>query len=470
MWVCATLGEAYLLLGDATAARGRYRQSLAIAREFGLDGDLSSMRRQLVLLRDVPQTRPIAESLLALFPLCPVVIFAGHGIDRPGDPVRFPDDPALALAVGQAIREHLDALETTRTFCSPGSGSDVIFCELMLERAGELHLVWPFDEEDFLFERVDFGLAEMGEWRRRYGAVRGLLRHFATTEPYLDDRVLYDFGGTFMQGLALMHAAQLGVKPIALVVRDPASPPDSGLTTFIDNWKRTGHELREIDLAELRERVGARPVPMPPMPPRPAGKTPPRSLRAMLFADVSGYSRVGEVDLPRFVETFLRIVAEELRTGPTQPAARNTWGDALYLVFDTVAECAEFALRLLGKLNEMELGEYGFETANEKRAGVRIGLHYGPVFAIDPDPIIGRRSFFGSHVNRAARIEPITLVGAAFASEQFASALALTPNHRFQCEYLGLFALDKNYDDLCPLYRLTEAPGVSRAVPAVAQS
>ena len=44
--------------------------------------------------------------------------------------------------------------------------------------------------------------------------------------------------------------------------------------------------------------------------------------------------------------------------------------------------------------------------------------------------------------------------GCAFASEQFAALLALTPGHGFVCEPLGLQALAKDYD-VCPLYRLT---------------
>ena len=37
---------------------------------------------------------------------------------------------------------------------------------------------------------------------------------------------------------------------------------------------------------------------------------------------------------------------------------------------------------------------------------MRIGLHTGPVFE-DYDAIIGRNNYFGSHVSRAARIEPV---------------------------------------------------------------
>ena len=52
---------------------------------------------------------------------------------------------------------------------------------------------------------------------------------------------------------------------------------------------------------------------------------------------------------------------------------------------------------------------------------MRIGLHAGPVFE-GIDAITGRPNFFGSRVNRAARIEPVTLPGHIYASQQFVGA------------------------------------------------
>ncbi len=52
--------------------------------------------------------------------------------------------------------------------------------------------------------------------------------HFATTEKFLNDQVLYDFAGMFIQGLALMRAAQVGVDAIAVVVQGPATESPSG--------------------------------------------------------------------------------------------------------------------------------------------------------------------------------------------------------------------------------------------------
>jgi class 3 adenylate cyclase len=451
-WLLATLAEAYLLLDDGTAAKGRYAQAVRFAREAHSDGDIAAMLRQLRLLRE---HRPIGEELLGLFRLGPVVVFAGQSIDRPGDPVRFPANSALEAAVRRAINNELAALESNIGYFSPGCGSEVLYGELMRERDAELHIVLPFAEDDFCTERLTYGLPVLAPWRQRYEELRGFLRvtrHFATTEEFLNDEVLYDFSSSFMQGLTLTRAAQVGVEAIALIVQDQAEQATpSRLTSFASNWRRTGHELRVIDLATLRTGVRLTPT----RPQAPPERLPPRksqrTVRSMLFADVAGFSGLPEAHLPAFFIQFLALVEEELKT--TSTLFQNTWGDGLYIVFANAVNCAGFALRLLQRLEHFDFASFGLKLTEDRKPGVRIGLHTGPVFE-GHDAIIGRDNYFGSHVSRAARIEPVTTPGCAFVSEQFAAALAITPGHDFVCEYLGLQPLAKDYD-VCALYRLT---------------
>src|SRR6185312_11081472 len=119
---------------------------------------------------------------------------------------------------------------------------------------------------------------------------------------------------------------------------------------------------------------------------------------------------------------------------------RNTLGDGLFLVFQTVFGCASFAVKLLEivETTRWEQWELPADTT------IRIGLHAGPVYA-SWDPVIQKQNFFGSHVNRTARIEPVTTPGCAFASEQFAAALAVARGHDFVCEFVGTEELAKGY-------------------------
>ncbi|WP_020474994.1 TRAFs-binding domain-containing protein [Zavarzinella formosa] len=451
-WRLATIAEASLLLGDHHAAREGYEQAVRLARENRDDGSIAAMLRQFRLLGDY---LPGGADLLKLFRLGPVVVFAGHHLDKPGGPVRFPANPALEAAVREAIRNELAALETSIGYCVPGCGSEILFGELMREHSAELHLILPFAEEDFIRESVTFGLPENASWENRYQELKGFLRvtsHAATRENFLNDSVLYDFAGTFMQGLAITRAAQMGVEPVALVVRDSTFSAESGgLAAFISTWRKTGREPRVIELAPLRERLAlgdSSPVSTA----RSAGKkTPGRTVKAMLFADVAGFSGLAESHLPAFFIQFLKLVEEELEITPA--IFQNTWGDGLYVVFDDVLKAADFSLRLLKRFEQFDFDSFGFRLKPGREPGVRIGLHTGPVFE-GWDAVMGKTNYFGSHVSRAARIEPVTAPGSAFVSEQFAAALAMIPNHPFVCEYLGLQPLAKEYDT-CPLYRLT---------------
>ena len=87
---------------------------------------------------------------------------------------------------------------------------------------------------------------------------------------------------------------------------------------------------------------------------------------------------------------------------------------------------------------------------------VRIGIHTGPVFR-HMDPVLLKENFCGSHVNRAARIEPVTMPGCVYASEQMASLLALSASGRFRCEYVGKEELAKSFDN-CSLFHVLRKP------------
>ncbi len=131
-----------------------------------------------------------------------------------------------------------------------------------------------------------------------------------------------------------------------------------------------------------------------------------------------------------------------------KPEFSNTWGDGLYLVFDSVKKGANFALQLMAKISEIDWEKVGLPIDTT----VRIGLHAGPVYP-GMDPVINRTNYFGSHVNRAARIEPVTPPGCIYTSEQFAALLVVEPDHQFKCNFAGVIPLAKGYDK-CPLYQL----------------
>ena len=92
---------------------------------------------------------------------------------------------------------------------------------------------------------------------------------------------------------------------------------------------------------------------------------------------------------------------------------------------------------------------------------LRIALHAGPVYEFD-DPITGERSYGGTHVNRAARMEPITPWGQVYASEAFAALAAAQGVTHFVCDYVGQTPMAKGYGTLPTYYVRRAAPVAAR--------
>jgi class 3 adenylate cyclase len=78
---------------------------------------------------------------------------------------------------------------------------------------------------------------------------------------------------------------------------------------------------------------------------------------------------------------------------------------------------------------------------------LRIGLHLGPAYTAH-DPILLRDNFFGAHVSRAARIEPVTPLGCIYVTETMAAVLALHNAEFFSCEYVGMTEAAKSYGQM----------------------
>ncbi len=127
---------------------------------------------------------------------------------------------------------------------------------------------------------------------------------------------------------------------------------------------------------------------------------------------------------------------------------RNTWGDALYVVFTDTVLAAECALDLQYAIAAIDLR--ALEVTDQ--IALRIGVHVGPVFPLD-EPVLKARAFTGSHVSRTARIEPVTPPGAVYVTEPFAAALELAQRPGLGCDYVGSMPAAKDYGRF-RMYRL----------------
>ena len=460
LWDHATLGEAQLVLGQFDRAAQSYAS--AYVQSAGDAGSVATMRRQLQLLaRVIPQA---ADALAHLLPP-DIVAFAGHMIDAPDRALpRFP--PLLVPAVQAAVRAHVARLNTPIIYTSAACGADLIFIEAALEARAEVNVVLPFDRDDFVRTSVVVG---GDDWVERFDAAlsRATRVIMATDEHYLGDDVLFEQAAMLLEGLSILRGEQLQTVPSLYCVIDAASPGLVGGTqSSFERWKRHVGPPQVLDLGEMRnkaafgrvvttgaQRVADEGTPSLPQPAAPhsapiAGSRPQRSLKTLLFADFTGFSRVQDAVAPFFQQSFWKIAAAEIAASPVKPLLASTWGDALYVVFDAPRNGAAFALSFLENMLEVDWAALGLSEASP----IRIALHAGPVFC-GFDPIIGRDNYFGSSVTKAARIEPVTPPGMVYASEAFAATLAATGCGEFTLEYVGRTALAKGYGE-SRIYRL----------------
>ena len=155
-----------------------------------------------------------------------------------------------------------------------------------------------------------------------------------------------------------------------------------------------------------------------------------------------GFSKLEEPQLPTFRDHFLGLIARTIDELPesSRPWKRNTWGDAVYLVFPGVREAGLYALDLRDRVAAADWAAVGLPAD----ITMRIGLHAGPAFRCI-DPITGRLRFLGSHISHAARIEPVAPPGQVYASQAFAALAAADRVGDFVCRYIGQTPLAKGY-------------------------
>jgi hypothetical protein len=435
-WLEATLAEAALILGDTAEALERYSRAAALGR--GRHADLSSTRAQALRVARCVDADP--EPLSRTLRVPAVVAFTGHMIDAPGRRrARFP--AAREEAVRLLLREALERLEAGVGYSAAACGADILFAEELLRRGAELRVVLPFKAAEFRRCSVDIapGWGERFERVLRGAAEVVVANDFASAAT----PAAYGYGNEILDGLARLRASSLGAafRPLAVWDGLPGDGP-GGTASMVRHWRAHGDPVEVLRLS---------PGPAPARAASRAGAPPEQRVRAMLFADAVGFSRLHEAQIPLFSDRFMAAVARFADGSPDRPLARETWGDAVYFVFKTVSSAGRFALGLRERIGAIRWADHGLPDS----LAFRIALHAGPVFE-RRNPVTGRPAFIGTHVSRAARIEPVTPPGQVYASLSFAALAAAQRAKGFSCEYVGVVPLAKHYGSF-PLYHLRSA-------------
>jgi class 3 adenylate cyclase/tetratricopeptide (TPR) repeat protein len=452
-WLKATLGEAFLINGDLAGARSWYRQAAGIAGS--RYGDLSTSRRNARLLMKVMGLKPAEQQRIeSCFRIPRVVVFAGHMIDSPGRlQARFP--PHLEKQVQQKIAALLKRLDAGFGYSCAACGSDILFLEAMLKRKGEINIILPFIMSEFIKTSVD--IHPGANWGKRFDQVRKRASRvvIANEKRSTGCVVAHEYANLLKDGLAILRAKMLDTEIIPGAVWDgrPDGGP-GGLSATIQHWRSQGREPEIINISELLHESG---VIDPPTGLYGSGLPEstdslftfsdfPQEIRAMLFADVVGYSRLMEEQIPNFIIHFIGCINALISEFPHKPLIINTWGDALYCVFANVKDAGNFSLLLQDRICAVDWTQYGLPA----NLNLRISLHAGPVFLYE-DPLLQESYYTGVHVSRAANIESITPAGQVYASQQFAALASTQRVKDFNCDYVGRVPLPKKAG-IVPLY------------------
>ncbi|WP_298305726.1 adenylate/guanylate cyclase domain-containing protein [uncultured Erythrobacter sp.] len=365
-----------------------------------------------------------------------VVVFCGH---------MFNSGSEAEQSLAQRVSNHLEELEITVGYGPLACGADIVIAEELLKRGAELNVVLPFAEEDFIDESVTSG---GHDWAERYYACRNAAKtiSFATPSDYVGDDNQFAYNTLYAMGLALLRAQKRQCEAFQIAV----------VSDEFASFSATGKAGTKADM-KLWQDLGRHTVTIP------AGKVPrnlrfpkrakigdgtKREIRSIIFADYKGFSRLGERELPEFMHLIMGRIALVLHEHGDHVEFRNTWGDAVYAIVDEPRKAAAIALALQEALDDIPRGL----VPSGAVAGMRIGVHYGPIW-VGTDRITGNRLWYGGEVNRTARIEPVTPVGGVYCTESFAAALLMDNCQECTFTSVGRVLLPKKYGEV-ELYRL----------------
>ena len=436
-WIEATLGESMIILGDLEQAKFHYRGAQSESTCKG--SHIGTMRSQARLALKYCGFSPNALDDIFLVPK--VCVFSGHMLDRADQ-----ETPRFRLAdigrVRSEISEFFNSVSIGIVYSSAACGSDILFLEEAQSRGIESIIVLPFPPEEFRKASVSFaGL----EWENRFDRVLESASHVINLDddPTAPGSIAYTYTNRYLDGAALLRARALDTETCCLAVWDQSESRTGGGTSEIaSHWKSRRADLSVINVGES-----------PAAPKSLSTDELSRTLVSVVFADVVGFSKLTEPQIVPYVKHFLGGVRELSNRYKDEMTFVNTWGDAVFAVFDSVDKLGEFALDLRSFVRDTPWADLSLPD----NLSIRIALHAAPASALF-DPVLGKTNYFGRHISQAARIEPITPPGEVYASESFAALSASEGVESFLCEYVGRVPLAKAFGTF-PLFHVKRSSG-----------
>ena len=454
-WARATMGEAHLVLGDRKGAAHWYR--LAHAASGGNFGDVASTRRQAMML--LGKSRRVRAWLDTVLPVPVVGVFCGQANGDQGQEGLDPTGPtahAQRRAISRYIEQHRIGVGFTPAACP----ADILFLQAMQAAPATQSMAAPKRETRVVLpepasDMARHHLAADGHWQWNKHLLRALKAADQVTVVSDDasSTVATEYAHLILLGMARSRARNLTSTVRAFTLADAGGSKalaQAGTATAC--WQELGEPfdaidpvtggITAIDTVRRPRRAGL----MDTMRQDRMPKEYSQRFVSMLFADVAGFTKLRNAQVPDFVRHYMGEVGRLLKQCKPAPLCCNTWGDALYFCFASPQTAASFALALCHKTEHGNWETKGLPADLR----IRIALHCGPAFKVI-DPVINQLNYTGWHVSRAARMEAITPPNTVYASEPFVAIAECLRIPRLAVEYAGNLPLAKDYGSF-PMY------------------
>ena len=416
-WRAATQVEAALILRDVAQA------TLGLESIVGQGlGDVASRARTRRQLEAICHASDIDPQVLDSLAVPSILHYCGH-MDST-DAIRHKVDDFLAK------------YEIAAAYGSLARGADIIVVEALIERGSEVHIVLPFEVDAFETASV---ANERGDWQSRFRKclASSTSVSLASDSGFLEDASLFGFASQVAMGRARNRARFLGVDAVQLAIWDGgATGALAGTAYDVSAWMRANGRTHTIPNPREASHANLSP------------KSSARNIFSMLFADFRGCSQMRDEHYDAFLLEIFGPISRVVDRHGEKVVYRNTWGDALALVFCDVGAAARCALEIQETLGLVDLKALNLPLS----FGLRIALHVGRVLARE-DPIRAVPSFWGREFTRTARIEPQTPEGEVYATDNFAALLALEPDSGCTCDYVGRVTTAKGFETI-PMHRV----------------
>ncbi|HSM43770.1 MAG TPA: adenylate/guanylate cyclase domain-containing protein, partial [Acidimicrobiia bacterium] len=402
-------------------------RALELLAKAGATGDNDPAARATTLrqLGTICEVTGADPKVLAPIANAPVVHYTGHRISAQGENGRFRSEEEQRVA--NELASTFADLGAGIGYGSLAAGTDILAAEALLALGAELHVVLPFDRDEF----VRASVASAGDrWVDRFERCLASATTVtaATDAEYLDDPTLFDFCAQIAMGDALVRADALQTEAIQVAVWDGASHGGpAGTEVDVSRWKGTGNRGIVIGVEGTA----------PTQPPKSSSH---RRVRGLVFADFAGFSALSDAQIITFQEKVMGALAKVVSGFNAEILSGRTWGDGLYLVFGDICAAASCTLALQAAVDEIDFWTIGLQGLR----GMRVAAHAAPVFE-GWDPIDGNRLFYGSGVTKTARIEPRTPEGEVYVTHAFATLAVLGADDDFECSYVGTLQAAKGY-------------------------